>query len=204
MGVVSVGCAAHRLSRRNGRHECPENQALFQFGVASCIKARVPEQLARAAAQLFGQTNVHEEGSDEGILRKGAESVRFQGTFERGAAGVLGSDTLVVDDDLRREGAGEFAMDETVDDQLAYDGIAGADGKVAFHEEAVGKVLPAEIGNLSIGIYEVGGCYEPVVVAIRVVLAHKCVGFVGGAQRSNDLVLSEKNDGRQIVPLLSC
>ncbi len=94
-------------------------------------------------------------------------------------------------------------MNETVDDQLAHDGIAGAEGEVAFQKKAVWKMIPAERGDLGVSVYEVGGCYKPVIVAIRVVLAHKCIGFVGGAQRSNNLVLAEKNDGCQVIALLS-
>ena len=135
---------------------------------------------------------MHEERSDERVLREGAEGVRLQGPFERSPAGVLGSNALIVNDDFCREGAGELAMNETVDDQLAHDGIAGAEGEVSFHKKAVWKMFPAEPGDLGIGVYEV-----------RVVLAHKCIGFVGGAQRSNNLVLAEKNDGCQVIALLS-
>ena len=146
---------------------------------------------------------MHEERSDERVLREGAEGVRLQGPFERSPAGVLGSNALIVNDDFCREGAGELAMNETVDDQLAHDGIAGAEGEVSFHKKAVWKMFPAEPGDLGIGVYEVGGSHEPIVVAVRVVLAHKCIGFVGGAQRSNNLVLAEKNDGCQVIALLS-
>ena len=39
-------------------------------------------------------------------------------------------------------------MNETVDDQLAHDGIAGAEGEVSFHKKAVWKMFPAEPGDL--------------------------------------------------------
>lgn len=110
--------AVHRFGSRNRRYERSEDQAFLQLGVAARVETRILEQLARAAAEFFGQTDVHEERSDERVLREGAEGVRLQGPFERSPAGVLGSNALVVDDDFCREGAGELAMNETVSARL--------------------------------------------------------------------------------------
>ena len=95
-------------------------------------------------------------------------------------------------------------MNKAVDQKLTQDSVAGAHGVVPFHSEPVGQVFVPEIGKKAVGVLKISGHDQTVVVALLVVGAYEGVGLVDGTERADSVVLSQQDDGSQVVSHLPC